>query len=113
YNSAALALEIAWLNLLNEAGCVSDERQAEASAQLTDYTTGLQNDLQRAGYDPGPIDGVYGPETAAAVVQLQADSGLPETGFVDEATARALQDKLGAVGQQEALQISSLQTVLK
>jgi len=28
----------------------------------------LQTDLQRAGYDPGPIDGVYGPQTVAAVV---------------------------------------------
>ena len=35
------------------------------------------------------------------------------TGFVDEATARALQDKLGAVGQQEAMQITALQTILK
>ena len=104
YNSAALALEIAWLNLLDEAGCVSDQRQADAVAQLTAYTTALQTDLQRAGYDPGPIDGVYGPQTVAAVEQLQTDSGLPVTGFVDEATARALQAKLDAVGQQEATQ---------
>ena len=113
YNSAALALEIAWLNLLNDAGCLSDQRQADAVAQLTAYTTALQTDLQRAGYDPGPIDGVYGPQTAAAVEQLQTDSGLPVTGFVDEATARALQDKLDAVGQQEATQTAALQTILK
>src|SRR6478752_4794539 len=52
YNSAALALEIAWLNLLNDAGCFSDDRQAEGQAQLAAYTKGLQSDLQRAGYDP-------------------------------------------------------------
>ena len=34
------------------------------------------------------------------------------TGFVDEATARALQDKLDAVGQQQATQIVALQTIL-
>ena len=68
--------------------------------------------LQTAGYDPGPIDGIYGPQTVAAVEQLQTDSGLPVTGFVDEATARALQDKLDAVGQQQATQIVVLQTIL-
>lgn len=117
YNSAALALEIAWLNLLNEAGCFSDERQAEAAARLNAYTLALQTDLKRAGYDPGPIDGIYGPQTVAAVQQLQSDSGLAVTGFVDEATARALQAKLDAVGQQEAAQTAAqtaaLQSVLK
>ena len=107
YNSAALALEIAWLNLLDEADCVSDQRQADAVAQLTAYTTALQTDLTRAGYDPGPIDGIYGPQTVAAVEKLQTDSGLPVTGFVDEATARALQAKLDAVGQQEAAQTAT------
>lgn len=112
YNSAAFALQITWLNLLNESGCFSDEVQAEALAQLTAYTTALQTDLQRAGYDPGPIDGVYGPETVAAVQQLQTQSGLPVTGFVDEATARALQAKLEALGQAEATQTAALQSTL-
>ena len=117
YNSAALALEIAWLNLLNEAGCLSEQRQRDALAQLAAYTTALQTDLTRAGYDPGPIDGIYGPQTVGAVEQLQKDSGLRVTGFVDEATARALQDKLAAVGQAEATQTATqtaaLQTALK
>ena len=117
YNSAALALEIAWLHLLVEADCVSDKRLADAVAQLTAYTTALQTDLTRAGYDPGPIDGVYGPQTVAAVEKLQTDSGLPVTGFVDEATARALQSKLDALGQQQAAQTATqtaaLQTALK
>ena len=57
---------------------------------------------QRAGYDPGPIDGVYGPQTIAAVEAAADRQWAPVTGFVDEATARALQDKLDAVGQQAA-----------
>ena len=44
--------------------------------------------------------------------QLQTDSELPVTGFVDEATARALQDKLAAVGQEQARQTVVLQTIL-
>lgn len=117
YNSAALALEIAWLNLLNDAGCFSDDRQAEAAIKLNAYTLALQTDLKLAGYDPGPIDGIYGPQTVAAVEQLQRDSGLAVTGFVDEATAQALQAKLAAVGEQEAAQTAAqtaaLQAVLK
>lgn len=112
YNSAALALEMAWLRLLDEAGCLSDEQQANAAEQIAAYTTALQTDLTNAGYDPGAIDGVYGPQTVAAVEQLQSDSELPVTGFVDEATARALQDKLAGVGQEQARQTVILQTIL-
>jgi predicted lipoprotein with Yx(FWY)xxD motif/murein L,D-transpeptidase YcbB/YkuD len=112
YNSAALALEMAWLRLLDDAQCLTDEQQANAAEQIAAYTTGLQTDLTTAGYDPGPIDGVYGPKTVEAVEQLQTDSDLPVTGFVDEATARALQDKLAAAGQDQARQTVMLQTIL-
>ena len=112
FNAAALSLEIAWLNLLNDAGCLTDEQQAQAAEALAAYTTALQTDLTAAGYDPGPIDGVYGPKTVAAVQQLQKDSGLKETGFVDEATSRALQAKLAEVGQQQALQTAQVQRIL-
>lgn len=112
YNSSALALQVAWLNLLGEADCFSDERQAEAAAQLAAYTLALQTDLRKAGYDPGPVDGVYGPETVGAVQQLQTDSGLPATGFVDEATARALQAKLNSLGQAQSAQTAALQSTL-
>jgi predicted lipoprotein with Yx(FWY)xxD motif len=112
YNSAALALQIAWLRLLDDAQCLTDEQQANAAEQIVAYTTALQSDLQTAGYDPGPVDGVYGPETVAAVEQLQTDSDLRVTGLVDEATARALQDKLAAVGQEQSQQTVVLQTIL-
>ena len=112
YNSAALALEVAWLRLLHDAECFTDEQQADAVEQLTAYTTALQTDLHTAGYDPGEIDGIYGPNTVAAVEQLQTDSGLPVTGLVDEATARALQSKLDEAGQQQSMQIVALQTIL-
>jgi predicted lipoprotein with Yx(FWY)xxD motif len=48
----------------------------------------------------------------AAVEQLQTDSDLRVTGLVDEATARALQEKLAAVGQEQARQTVMLQTIL-
>ena len=117
FNSAALALEIAWLKLLADAGCLTDEQQAQAVAKVTDYTTALQTQLQQAGYYKDPIDGIYGPQTVAAVQQLQTDNGLPTTGFVDQATALALDKKLAEIGQQAAAQqltqTAAVQTVLK
>jgi peptidoglycan hydrolase-like protein with peptidoglycan-binding domain/DNA invertase Pin-like site-specific DNA recombinase len=50
----------------------------------------LQRKLRRADLRPGPIDGLYGPRTEAAVVRLQRKRGLPEKGFVDARTRRAL-----------------------
>jgi len=117
YNSAAFALEIAWLKLLSDAGCLTDDQQVQAVAQVTEYTTALQSDLQHTGYYKGPVDGIYGPQTVDAVKQLQNDSGLPATGLVDQATAVALDEKLAAVSAQAATksltQTSALQTVLK
>ena len=117
YNSAALALQIAWLRLLSDAGCLTDGQQAHAVELVTAYTTTLQTELQQVGYYDGPIDGIYGPQTVQGVKQLQADSGLPETGFVDIATAGALDAKLAALGQQAAAadktHTAAVQTVLK
>ncbi|GEK21729.1 peptidoglycan-binding domain-containing protein [Cellulomonas xylanilytica] len=102
FNSAAVALEMAWLRLFADSGCLSDERQAEASVTLSTYTAALQQALTDAGYAPGPVDGVYGPQTVAAVQALQKDSGLPETGTVDKATAAALEATLSAKGAEAA-----------
>ena len=98
FNSAAFALQIAWLRLFSDAGCLTDEQQQEAFTAVAEYTTALQQALQAAGYYDGPIDGVYGPGTVAAVEQLQTDNGLPVTGLVDQATAAALDEILAAQG---------------
>jgi peptidoglycan hydrolase-like protein with peptidoglycan-binding domain len=116
YNSAALALQIAWLRLLSEAGCLDDDQQVHAVELVTAYTTTLQTELTQIGYYDGPIDGIYGPQTFDAVKRLQVDGGLPQTGFVDMATAKALDEKLAALGAQAAAAQSthttSVQTVL-
>jgi peptidoglycan hydrolase-like protein with peptidoglycan-binding domain len=117
FNSAAFALEIAWLQLVLEAGCLTDAQQQKAAGALHDYTVALQTDLQKAGYHQDPIDGIYGPETVAAVQKLQSDAGLPVTGLVDRATAVALQAKVDAAAasaaQQSITQTAALQSVLK
>ena len=117
FNSAAVALELSWLRLFADAGCLPDEQHAAAVAAVSAYTAALQQSLTDAGYYAGAVDGVYGPETVAAVEALQTANGLPVTGTVDRATAEALQEALEAVygvASQEALAATAaLQQTLK
>ena len=117
FNSAAVALEMAWLQLFSQSGCLTDEQQKAATQAVSEYTTALQKDLATAGYYSGTADGVYGPETVAAVEALQKAHGLPVTGAVDKATAAALQSDLAAKGgaatQASVASTAALQQTLK
>ncbi len=97
-NAAAVALEMSWLRLFSEAGCLTDEQQEQAAAAVHDYTAALQQSLALAGYFTAEVDGVYGPATVDAVQSLQEAHGLPATGTVDKATAAALESDLAAQG---------------
>jgi len=50
----------------------------------------MQRKLKAAGFDPGTIDGEFGPHTQAAVVAFQLSSGLTPDGEVGPQTAQAL-----------------------
>ena len=108
---------MAWLRLFVDAGCLPDEHKQQAAAAVSAYTTALQQDLAEAGYYGGAIDGVYGPQTVAAVEELQRANGLPVTGTVDKATADALQAQLAALGgaaaQTAVATTAALQQTLK
>ena len=49
-----------------------------------------QKELTSRGYDPGPQDGVAGPQTRAAVRKFQADQGIAQTGKLDLNTLEKL-----------------------
>jgi len=51
---------------------------------------GIQRALREKGFNPGPVDGDFGPTTHAAVVSFQASRRLVIDGEVGPATARAL-----------------------
>ena len=50
----------------------------------------LQKGLQRAGFDPGTIDGIFGPRTKAALLAFQRREGLGQDGLAGERTQAAL-----------------------
>lgn len=56
----------------------------------TDVVEKIQRRLSKLGFAPGTADGVYGPQTAHAVKQFQADRGLVVDGEVGPATLEAL-----------------------
>ena len=116
FNSAAVALQISWLALFADAGCLTDAQQEQAADAVREYTTALQQDLADAGYFEGEVDGVYGPETVEAVRALQKANGLPETGTVDRATEAALRAELeaagGAAAEEEIASTAALQQTL-
>jgi hypothetical protein len=65
-----------------------------AIVQFADSTAQIkqaQRRLQETGFYTGSIDGILGPNTAAALRRYQAKHGLPETGDLDTATQKALE----------------------
>ncbi|MET0853767.1 MAG: peptidoglycan-binding domain-containing protein [Microterricola sp.] len=117
FNSAVVALELAWLRLFADAGCLTDDQQVQAEAAVSAYTIALQQDLATARYYSGTVDGVSGPLTVQAVEDLQAANALPVTGTVDKATAAALQAELvalgGAAAQKSLASTAAVQQTLK
>jgi peptidoglycan hydrolase-like protein with peptidoglycan-binding domain len=50
----------------------------------------VQNELSRLGYDPGPVDGQYGPQTRTAIKTYQEDYNL----VVDGRASKPLLDHM-------------------
>ncbi len=67
-----------------------------ASGMQGPAVSALQTELSRLHLDPGPVDGLYGPETAAAVSRLEAGAGLPSTGSADAAVLSDIVAKVAA-----------------
>ncbi len=55
--------------------------------------------LKNQGFDPGPVDGVMGPLTMAAIRNYQMQNHLQETGMLNPETENALMASSGTNGQ--------------
>jgi hypothetical protein len=54
----------------------------------------LQRQLGQLNYYEGPVDGIMGPQTTAAIKDLQRQAGLPQTGQMNAASQAALANYL-------------------
>jgi peptidoglycan hydrolase-like protein with peptidoglycan-binding domain len=57
----------------------------------------LQQVMTTLGYYSGPIDGVYGEETAAAVAEMQTALGVTADGIYGEETHAALKERASSI----------------
>ena len=73
---------VGWLSLISEV----------AYPQGYDNATVLkvQEELQAMGYNPGPLDGIWGRKTKRALKKFQYESGLTVTGKIDRPTKERL-----------------------
>lgn len=67
---------------------------AAASLREVPDVVSAQRLLLALGYDPGPIDGIFGPRTRAGVVEFEAAQGLPRTGALTPSTVRRMKAAL-------------------
>jgi peptidoglycan hydrolase-like protein with peptidoglycan-binding domain len=63
---------------------------AKAPAVRSASVAKLQRELAQLNYYIGPIDGIMGPQTIAAITYLQRDAHLPQTGHMNPKTEAAL-----------------------
>jgi peptidoglycan hydrolase-like protein with peptidoglycan-binding domain len=65
-------------------------RPAPARAPRGQGIKNAQSALRQLGYDPGPLDNVYGRRTRAAILKFQRTQRLPVTGVLDRETWSAI-----------------------
>jgi peptidoglycan hydrolase-like protein with peptidoglycan-binding domain len=69
----------------------SAELDMDAVPNLTpDGVRQVQQALQKKGYDPGPLDGILGPQTKEAVRKFQDFYGIKASGEINNQTLYAL-----------------------
>lgn len=74
---------------------LADKRHQKAPGAQVNETLNIQVALANAGFNPGPIDGIRGRRTIAAVKSFQAAHGLMQDGIVGPLTSKLL---FGATG---------------
>ena len=81
---------------------LNNQIQGQATAKVDEKGIHrIQEKLNQLGYNPGPIDGIWGPKTQQAIKKFQQDNRLPVTGKLDDDSRRQLMH-IANGGQMEA-----------
>ena len=88
---------VGWLVAIVLTGCVAFQPGGPTGLRPATDVLLSSGDIQVAqehlrgfGFDPGPVVGVFTPETEGAVRAYQARYGIPVSGLLDHATRRGL-----------------------
>ncbi len=77
------------LNLISKIPALSEAKTPEMNVQWA------QRALAKLGFDPGPVDGIMGPKTGAAIAAFQKARGLVEDGWLGAETQTKLRLEAG------------------
>lgn len=64
-------------------------------------TLSIQRELDKKGYAPGPIDGIFGPRTKKALLEFQANNQLAITGTPTDETLERLSLDIGRPDEEQ------------
>lgn len=93
YAALLMGLAVSIANLPERAFAGDERTIAHAEAQRHarfNLIKAVQAALKGANYDPGPIDGLDGPKTEAALRSFQSAKGLEADGTIGPKTLKAL-----------------------
>ncbi|HYC43941.1 MAG TPA: peptidoglycan-binding domain-containing protein [Burkholderiales bacterium] len=93
-SASAIAMEAQARGTQAQAGATESFR----AGHNADVVRKVQEKLNAAGHDVGPVDGIAGPRTAQALRSYQQSKGLSATGRLDQETLASLGIDAGAVG---------------
>lgn len=84
--------EICGFDLLGADDAVVTIPTAGATYSDAKTVASVQAALVKKGYSVGKsgVDGLFGPDTKTAILKMQADAGIPQTGKIDEGVIMAL-----------------------
>jgi peptidoglycan hydrolase-like protein with peptidoglycan-binding domain len=77
---------------------MSQSSEHSANVQSSSTVREAQQALKDKGFDTGPIDGVMGPKTSAALKEFQESQGLKTSGQLDAQTRAALDVQSAGMG---------------
>ncbi len=72
---------------------------ASGGAKTSNMVAATQANLARLGYEPGPVDGQYGPKTNSAIRQYQLDHGMLADGKLSGQVALNIESQAAGLPQ--------------